>query len=63
MNYPIFLLMIMSGFVRMNLFHVLLLMIFVGAALFPVAFSKRVIWVLLYVEFFILAKYVFTLFI
>ena len=55
--------MIMSGFVRMNLFHVLLLMIFVGAALFPVAFSKRVIWVLLYVEFFILAKYIFTLFI
>jgi hypothetical protein len=35
MKYPIFLLLVMSGLAKMDLYHVLLLFIFVWAALYP----------------------------
>lgn len=60
-NYLIFLVLIMSGLAKMDLYHVLMLFIFVWAALYPAAFTKHVVWVLLYADLFVVIKYAFTL--
>lgn len=60
-NYLVFLFLIMSGLAKMDLYHVVMLFVFVWAALYPAAFQRNVIWVLLYADFFVLAKYIFTL--
>jgi len=60
-KYPIFLLLIMSGLGKMDFYHIFLLFVFVWAALYPQAFERNIIWLLIYADFFVFAKYTYTL--
>lgn len=60
-NYLLCLFLIMCGLIKMDLYHVVMLFVFVWAALYPAAFTKHVVWVLLYADLFVFIKYVFTL--
>ena len=60
-KYPIFLLLIMSGLGKMDFYHIFLLFVFVWAALYPEAFERNVIWLLVYADFFVFIKYLYTL--
>lgn len=60
-KYPIFLLLIMSGLGKMDFYHIFLLFVFVWAALYPEAFERNIILLLIYADFFVAAKYVYTL--
>ena len=51
----------MSGLAKMDFYHVFLLFVFVWAALYPVTFQRNVIYILIYADFFVLAKYIYTL--
>lgn len=51
----------MSGLGKMDFYHVFLLFVFVWAALYPEAFERNVIWLLVYADAFVLAKYLYTL--
>jgi len=60
-KYPIFLLLIMSGLGKMDVYHIVLLFVFVWAALYPQAFEKNIIWLLIYADTFVFLKYLYTL--
>jgi len=61
LEYPLFLAMVMSGLAKMDFYHIFLLFIFVAYTLFPKFFVKNSIFLLIYADFFILTKYVWTL--
>jgi len=61
MKYPIFLLLVLSGLASMNIVHIILLFVFVWAALYPEAFEKNVIWLLVYADFIVFIKYALSL--
>ena len=60
-KYPIFLLLIMSGLGKMDVYHIVLLFVFVWAALYPQAFEKNIRWLLIYADTFVFLKYLYTL--
>jgi len=45
----------------MNIVHIILLFVFVWAALYPEAFEKNVIWLLVYADFIVFIKYALSL--
>ena len=61
LEYPLFLALVMSALAKMDFYHVFLLFIFVGYTLFPRFFLKNTIFLLIYAEFFVFIKYVWTL--
>lgn len=61
LEYPLFLAMVMSGLAKMDFYHIFLLFIFVAYTLFPKFFVKNSIFLLIYADFFVLTKYVWTL--
>lgn len=61
LEYPLFLAMVMSGLAKMDFYHIFLLFIFVAYTLFPKFFVKNSIFLLIYANFFVLTKYVWTL--
>ena len=61
LEYPLFLAMVMSGLAKMDFYHIFLLFIFVAYTLFPKFIGKNSIFLLIYADFFVLTKYVWTL--
>ena len=51
----------MSGLAKLDLYHLIMLFVFVWAALYPAAFQRNIVWVLIYADVFIIAKYIFSL--
>ena len=51
----------MSGLAKLDLYHLIMLFVFVWAALYPAAFQRNIVWVLIYADVFIIAKYIFSM--
>jgi len=61
LEYPMFLCMVMFGLSKMDFYHIFLLFVFVAYTLFPKVIGKYSLWFLIYADFFVLTKYVWTL--
>lgn len=61
LEYPLFLAMVMCGLSKMDFYHIFLLFIFVAYTLFPKFIGKFSMWFLIYADFFMVTKYVWTL--
>lgn len=62
-EYPIMLILIVAGLDKMDIYHIVLLIFFVVYALSEGRYTKFTLFLLFYSDFFLLEKYVYTLFI
>lgn len=61
-EYPLYLALVLSALTKMDFYHIFLLFIFVAYTIFPSFFLKNTVFLLLiYTEFFVFAKYIWTL--
>ena len=58
---PLFIFLIISGFVTIDIYHMIMVFIFVLAALKPKTFQRYVFQILLYADFYVMVKYVYSL--
>lgn len=60
-EYPLYLMVVMSGLSKMDFYHVFLFFIFVAYTIWPDFFVKYSILLLIYADAFVISKYIWTL--